>query len=51
MEKKNTVVIVNEVDGYLLHRDTIQFDSIKDYIKRVVNQGIIISINYNKKEK
>ena len=51
MKKKHTVVIFTDLDGSLLHRDTFQFDSIKDYIKRLVNQGVIIIPNSSKTEK
>ena len=51
MKKKFTVVIFTDLDGSLLHRDTFQFDSIKDYIKSLVNQGIIIIPNSSKTEK
>ena len=34
-----------------MHRDTFQFDSIKDYIKSLVNKGVIIIPNSSKTEK
>ena len=37
MKKKFTVVIFTDLDGSLLHRDTFQFDSIKDYEKNICN--------------
>ena len=51
MKKKFTVVIFTDLDGSLLHRDTFQFDAIKDYIKSLVNKGIIIIPNSSKTEK
>ncbi len=51
MKKKLTVVIFTDLDGSLLHRDTFQFDSIKDYIKSLVNKGVIIIPNSSKTEK
>ena len=51
MKKKFTVVIFTDLDGTLLHRDTFQFDNIKDYIKSLVSQGVIIIPNSSKTEK
>ncbi len=51
MKKKFTVVIFTDLDGSLLHRDTFRFDTIKDYIKSLVNKGIIIIPNSSKTEK
>ncbi len=51
MKKKLTIVIFTDLDGSLLHRDTFQFDSIKDYIKSLVNKGVIIIPNSSKTEK
>ena len=36
MKKKFTVVIFTDLDGSLLHRDTFQFDTIKDYMDVLV---------------
>ena len=44
------VVIFTDLDGSLLHRDTFKFDSIKDYIKNLINGGIIIIPNSSKTE-
>ena len=44
------VVIFTDLDGSLLHRDTFKFDSIKDYIKSLINGGIIIIPNSSKTE-
>ena len=35
MKNKLTIVIFTDLDGSLLHRDTFEFDSIKDYIKTI----------------
>ncbi len=51
MKKKFTVVIFTDLDGSLLHRDTFKFDTIKDYIKSLVNRGVIIIPNSSKTEK
>ena len=51
MKKKFTIAIFTDLDGTLLHRDTFEFDSIKDYIKDLVNKGIIIIPNSSKTEK
>ena len=51
MKKKFTVAIFTDLDGSLLHRDTFKFDSIKDYIKNLVNNEIIIIPNSSKTEK
>ena len=51
MKKKFAVVIFTDLDGSLLHRDTFQFDTIKDYIKSLLNKGVIIIPNSSKTEK
>ena len=51
MKKKFIVVIFTDLDGSLLHRDTFKFDTIKDYIKSLVNKGVIIIPNSSKTEK
>ncbi len=51
MKKRLTIIIFTDLDGSLLHRDTFKFDSIKDYIKRLINSGIIIIPNSSKTEK
>ena len=51
MKKKFTIVIFTDLDGSLLHRDTFQFDTIKDYIKSLVSKGVIIIPNSSKTEK
>jgi mannosyl-3-phosphoglycerate phosphatase len=51
MKKKLTIVIFTDLDGSLLHRDTFEFESIKDYIKSLVNKGVIIIPNSSKTER
>ena len=51
MKKKFTVVIFTDLDGSLLHRDTFQFDIIKDYIKSLISKGVVIIPNSSKTEK
>ena len=51
MNKKFTILVFTDLDGTLLHRDTFKFDTIKDYIKSLVNKGIIIIPNTSKTEK
>ena len=50
MKKKYKIVIFTDLDGSLLHRDTFNFDSIKDYIISLVSNGIIIVPNSSKTE-
>ena len=45
------ILIFTDLDGSLLHRDTFKFDSIKDFIVSLVNQGITIIPNSSKTEK
>ena len=51
MKEKFKVVIFTDLDGSLLHRDTFKFDTIKNYILSLVDQGIIIIPNSSKTEK
>ena len=51
MKKKSTIIIFTDLDGSLLDRDTFNFDTIKDYIKSLINDGIIIIPNSSKTEK
>ena len=48
MKKKHSVIIFTDLDGTLLNRDTFKFDEIKDYIKSLVSEGIIIIPNTSK---
>ena len=51
MKEKFKVVIFTDLDGSLLHRDTFKFDTIKNYISSLVDEGIIIIPNSSKTEK
>ena len=44
MKKKHSVIIFTDLDGTLLNRDTFKFDEIKDYIKSLISEGIILSL-------
>ena len=51
MSKKFSIIIFTDLDGSLLHRDNFKFDEIKDYIKSLIDEGIIIIPNTSKTEK
>ena len=51
MNKKSSVIIFTDLDGTLLHRDTFKFDPVKNYLKKLVNNGIIVIPNSSKTEK
>ena len=51
MSKKFSIIIFTDLDGSLLHRDNFKFDEIKDYVKSLINDGIIIIPNTSKTEK
>jgi len=51
MKKKSSIIIFTDLDGSLLDRDTFKFDTIKEYIKSLINDGIIIIPNSSKTEK
>ena len=51
MYKKFSSIIFTDLDGSLLHRDTFEFDTIKDYIKSLANKEIIIIPTSSKTEK
>ena len=51
MNKTFSVAIFTDLDGSLLHRETFKFDPIKDYIKSLINKGIILIPNSSKTEK
>ena len=51
MSKKFSLIIFTDLDGSLLHRDNFKFDAIKDYVKSLINKGIIIIPNTSKTEK
>ena len=51
MSKKFSIIIFTDLDGSLLHRDNFKFDEIKDYVKSLIDQEIIIIPNTSKTEK
>ena len=51
MSKKFSLIIFTDLDGSLLHRDNFKFDEIKEYIKSLIDEGIIIIPNTSKTEK
>ena len=48
MRKKFSLIIFTDLDGSLLHRDNFNFDEIKEYIKNLIDEGIIIIPNTSK---
>ena len=50
MNKKFSIIIFTDLDGSLLHRDNIKFNEIKEYIKSLIDEGIIIIPNTSKTE-
>ena len=50
MNNKFSTIIFTDLDGSLLHRDNFKFDSIKEYIKILIDKGIIIIPNTSKTE-
>ena len=44
------ILIFTDLDGSLLHRDTFQFDAIKEYLKQLLSDGIFIIPNTSKTE-
>ena len=51
MKKIYKILIFTDLDGSLLHRDTFEFDIIKDYLKQLLSKGIFIIPNTSKTEK
>ena len=51
MKKKDIILIFTDLDGSLLHRDTFEFDQIKDYLNNLLIKGIHIIPNSSKTEK
>ena len=51
MKKIYKILIFTDLDGSLLHRDTFEFDLIKDYLKQLLSKGIFIIPNTSKTEK
>ena len=45
------IIIFTDLDGSLLHRDNFKFDEIKDFLKSLINEGIIMIPNTSKTEK
>ena len=50
MSKKFSLIVFTDLDGSLLHRDNFRFDEIKDYLKKIIDDGIIIIPNTSKTE-
>ena len=48
MKKKINLIIFTDLDGSLLHRETFQFESIRSYIHKLINFGIILIPNSSK---
>ena len=48
MSKKFSLIIFTDLDGSLLHRDNFRFDEIKDYLKKIIDDGIIVIPNTSK---
>ena len=51
MKKIYKILIFTDLDATLLHRDTFQFDDIKDYLTQLLSKGIFIIPNTSKTEK
>ena len=51
MNKKFSLIIFTDLDGSLLHRDTFQFDEIKNFLLFLLSKGIHIIPNSSKTEK
>ena len=51
MSKKFSIIIFTDLDGSLLDRDSFKFDQIKNYLKNLIDDGIIIIPNTSKTEK
>ena len=51
MKKIYKILIFTDLDATLLHRDTFQFDDIKDYLTQLLSNGIFIIPNTSKTEK
>tara|TARA_B100000123_G_scaffold230094_1_gene179588 strand:- start:584 stop:1384 length:801 start_codon:yes stop_codon:yes gene_type:complete len=48
LSKKFSLIIFTDLDGSLLHRDNFRFDEIKDYLKKIIDDGIIVIPNTSK---
>ena len=51
MKKILKVLIFTDLDGSLLHRDTFQFNEIKNYLRDLLSKGIFIIPNTSKTDK
>ena len=51
MNKKFSLIIFTDLDGSLLHRDTFQFNEIKNFLLFLLSKGIHIIPNSSKTEK
>ena len=51
MSKKFSLIIFTDLDGTLLHRDNFKFDQIKDFLRNLIDDGIIIVPTTSKTEK
>jgi len=51
LNKKFSIIIFTDLDGSLLDRDSFKFDQIKNYLKNLIDDGIIIIPNTSKTEK
>ena len=51
MNKKFSIIIFTDLDGSLLDRDNFKFDQIKNFLKDLIDDGIIIIPNTSKTEK
>ena len=51
MKKMFKVLIFTDLDGTLLHRETFEFNEIKEYLNQLLSKGIIIVTNTSKTEK
>tara|TARA_B100000886_G_C20363712_1_gene466376 strand:+ start:286 stop:1092 length:807 start_codon:yes stop_codon:yes gene_type:complete len=51
LSKKFSIIIFTDLDGSLLDRDNFKFDQIKDYLRSLIDNGIIIIPNTSKTEK
>ena len=47
---KNKILIFTDLDGSILDRDTFKFDQIKQYMKKLLNSGVLIIPNSSKTE-
>ena len=48
--KKNFIIIFSDLDGTLLHKKNFKFDQIKNYLKKLISNKIILVPNTSKTE-